>query len=129
MSQFSVMSMEKIDKIATAKGCTVVVAKDTELQFDLDDDSAQAQFAEFYTVSLFMRYGDKLPRETWTSAGGNTHWVITLPQPLSVVERIAMQAAGGSDWAREFAALCCHWDGSEHPILLFKPIPKDAPNA
>jgi hypothetical protein len=124
MSKFSVMTMKEIEEVAAANNCSVVVAKDTELQFDLDTDEAEAQFADFYTNKLQYRYGDKLPRETWKSKSGNTHWVVTLPEPLSVVERIALQTQGGSDPGREFAALCCHWDGSEHPILLFRPMPQ-----
>jgi hypothetical protein len=124
MSAFGSMSLMTIEKEAASYHCEVIIAADNELQFDLDTVSAEKQFAEFYMKKLFNRYGDKLPRETWMSKNGNTHWVITLPKPLTVVERIALQTQGGSDPGREFAALCCHWDGSPHPILLFKPLPK-----
>lgn len=127
MSEFNVMTLEEITEEATAFGCEVVRAADNELQFDLDDDDSLAQFADFYAVKLFNLYGDKLPRRHWKSKSGNDHWTITLPESKSVPERIAMQLAGGSDPGREWAALCCHWAGSKHPILLYRPVQKSLP--
>lgn len=115
------MTMDEIVEQAMAYSCTVVVAQPNQLQFDLDDEGSLKRFAWFYGRSLFARFGDKLPREHWKSKSGNDHWTITLPEELSVHERIAMQACGGSDLGREWAALQCHNAGSPHPILLFKP--------
>jgi hypothetical protein len=122
MSQFSVMTMADIELVAVGYHCEVVVAKANQLQFDLDSDEAYEKFQNYY-IRLQKRFKE-LSVEEWKSKNGNRHVVVTLPEYSSVPERIAMQAQGGSDNGREFAALCCHWDGSPHPILLFKPLPK-----
>jgi hypothetical protein len=118
------MTLDQIETEADGYGCDVVVAKDNELQFDLDDDLALERFRLFHEQKLFNRYKSLLPKQEWKSKSGNTHVVLTLPESLFVTERIALQSQGGSDPGREFAALCCQWDGSLHPILLFKPRPK-----
>src|ERR1700761_4278042 len=121
MSEFKFETLDIIEKEAASYHCEVVVAKDNELQFDLDNDQAIEKCDKFYK-SLQSRFVKKgfVFREKWRSKNGNSHWVIKLPYgvSLSVPERIALQLAGGSDPGREFAALCCHWDGSPHPILL-----------
>lgn len=124
MSKFATMPLWAIEHEAMTLNCRVVIAEANQLQFDIDDDEGRSKFAHFYIENLFMRFGDKLPREHWTSRSGNDHWVLTLPDAFSVEERIAMQVLGGSDPGREWAALCCHWDGSPHPILLYRPLPK-----
>lgn len=124
MSEFKTMPMWAIEFEAMTLGCSVVVAQANQLQFDLDSYEAVESFWHFYTVRLYARYGDKLPREHWKSRGGNDHWILTLPDSLPTEERIAMQAMGGSDSGREWAAMCCLWDGSPHPVLLYRPLPK-----
>ena len=121
-SIFQPMTMVEIEAEAKNKNCAVVVAKDNQLQFDLDDDFAYGTFQQFYYTKLVPHWPD-LPKFTeWKSRSGNRHIVVELPEPYSVPERIAMQAMGGSDIGREFAALACHWVGSPHPILLYKPV-------
>lgn len=124
MSQFAVMTMDEIKAIAEDHKCEVLVAGANELQFDLDTDAASDTFDAFYELRLKTRYASPmiLDKATWKSKSGNNHVVVTIPEHLSVVERIAMQAMGGSDPGREFAALNCHNAGCEHPILLFKPL-------
>jgi hypothetical protein len=124
VSEFKTMPIWEIEIEAMSRDCKVVIAEPNQLQFDIEDDESRTRFAIFYLDKLFYRYGDKLPRQHWKSRSGNDHWVITLPYALSVEERITMQAIGGSDPGREWAAMCCHWDGSHHPILLYKPNPK-----
>ena len=123
MSEFSFEPIEKIEAEAAAYNCEVVIAKECELQFDLDSQEALERFSNFYNKDLHHLFGDKLPRVNWESKSGNTHVVLTMPHNMSVEERIALQACGGSDPAREFAALCCHWKGSPNPVLLFRPLP------
>lgn len=127
MSDFRVMPLHEIKIEAGLSDCDVIVAADNELQFDLDNEDAFTRFWRFYGNKLYNRYGRTyLPKKSWASKGGNTHIVVTLPGPLPIPERIALQTQGGSDPGREFAALCCYWDGSEHPILLYKPRAKVA---
>jgi hypothetical protein len=122
VSEFTVMTMEAIEAAAAKVLCSVVVAKDNELQFDIDSDPAYECFQHFYHIKLATRFKEGLSVEEWPSKSGKRHVVVTLPQAFSVPERIAMQSQGGSDAGREFAALACHWDGSPHPVLLFRPL-------
>lgn len=128
MSNFKTMPMYAIEIEAMSRNCSVVVAEPNQLQFDIDDEYGEQMFwifrgrmSERYKVNL-MEF-----TEGWRSKSGNRHYVITLPVALAVPDRIAMQTMGGSDRFREFAALCCHWAGSPHPILLYKPLPKLLP--
>ena len=120
-SEFSVMPIDAIQKQAEEKGCEVVIAAPNQLQFDLDTEQARESFKEFFHVKLYKRYGKFLPLATWKSKSGHDHAVVDLPADLPIEQRIALQAMGGSDPGREFAALCCHWDGSATPVLLYKP--------
>lgn len=124
-SNFPVMTMEQIESQAASVGCEVLVSKGNELQFDLDSAEAAERFDAYFRNKLSMRWSNLPPFEMWNSRSGNKHAVVTLPQDLTIPERIALQAAGGSDAGREFASLTCYWDGSPHPILLFKPIAKE----
>lgn len=134
MSEFKFETLPTIQKEAESYNCDVVIAKDNELQFDLDDERSSIQFNKWFGATLTNRFKSKglIFSQSWQSKNGNRHVTAILPHGvnLTVPERIALQLAGGSDPKREFAALCCHWDGSPHPILLFKPKQKEvAPTA
>ena len=126
-SIFKPMTMEEIKAEADSLNCEVVVAAQTQLQFDLDDDQAYGIFQQFFYTKLephwpeFPAWKGNHPFVEWRSKSGNRHVVVEMPEPLPVQERIALQAMGGSDPGREFAALNCFWAGSVHPILLYKP--------
>lgn len=121
MSEFSVMTMDQIEAVAAKHSCSVVVAKDNELQFDLDELGDKRKLTDFVNDHLSQKY-EVISTEFWDSKSGNRHAVVTLKSELPTCERIALQAMGGSDPIREFAALQCHKAGSPHPILLFKPL-------
>ena len=124
MSRFKVMTMAEIELEAVGLNCSVVVAQPNQLQFDLDTPEAFETWQFVYGVKFCNRFKTSLPFEEWASKSGHRHIVVTWPTDLTVPERIALQVMGGSDVGREFAALCCHWDGSPHPILLYRPLPK-----
>lgn len=127
MSEFKFETLETIEKEAAGYNCEVIIAKDNELQFDLDTDTAYEHWVKWFNTTLSNRFRKQgyIAHFATRSKNGNRHIYVTLPYGvhLSVPERIALQLAGGSDPGREFAALCCHWDGSPNPILLFKPLP------
>lgn len=124
-SIFKPMSLRDIEADAASKGCTVRVAKENELMFDLDCDADYQRFQQFFHTKLTTAYPTALFEE-WASKSGNRHVVVTLCSALPMSERIALQAMGGSDMGREFAALQCLKAGSPHPILLFVPTPPAA---
>lgn len=123
MSDFKVMTMEQIEAVAAKHMCSVVVAKPNELQFDLDELCDKRKLLDFVESRISQSY-KVLRTEFWDSKSGNRHAVVTIESELPVCERIALQAMGGSDPIREFAAMQCHKNGSPHPVLLFKPISK-----
>lgn len=63
--------------------------------------------------------GDRCAYRVMQSKGGNTHVIITLLKPLPVVERVAWQAAFGSDPVREACHLKSLSWGELNPILLY----------
>ena len=63
------------------------------------------------------------------SKGGNTHCLVHLPNTMSIVERIAWQAAFGSDPKREALCLLSVSRGELNPILLFMRKPQPGPRA
>ena len=123
MSEFVPMNLKDITAIAAKKGCEVVISMDDELQFDLDTAESQLRFATFLGW-IESHYPQKYTVSGWTSSGGNQHRVVK-GQPFAVMSieaKIALQAMGGSDGRREYAALHCYWAGSPHPVLLFRPL-------
>ena len=120
-SGFQPMELSEIEAIATSHGCEVVIASPSQLQFDLDSPETLQDFEWFYACKLIKAW-PSATREEWKSKSGNTHIVVTLPEELDFPERIALQAMGGSDPGREFAAWNCWKAGSAHPVLLFKPL-------
>jgi hypothetical protein len=109
----------------------VVVADDMVLMLDYDDwacgnalrDSLPEQF--YVTLSIFGEtFGHDNYYERSVSKGGNTHVVLHLSNPMDVIERIAWQAAFGSDPKREALHLLSVSRGELNPILLFMRKPE-----
>lgn len=105
----------------------VVLADDKTFMLDYDDKPYDGILPEqFYTILhiLYQAVGSNNYFETFASKGGNTHVVIHLEAPMPIVERIAWQAAFGSDPKREALHLLSVSRGELNPILLFgkKPI-------
>ncbi len=123
MSEFSYMERWEIELEAMSLQCEVVVAEPHELQFDIDDSHASERFWAWHRRASF-RYEYDLPVTEWRSRSGNIHRVVCVPPVGTIEERVALQAMGGSDPGREWAALQCHHAGSPHPILLYRPLPK-----
>jgi len=100
----------------------VVVADDNTLMLDYDnrpyDGSLPDQF--YVVLGIFDEVvgGDNYFEHS-ASKGGNTHCVIHTSTPLPIVERIAWQAAFGSDPKREALHLLSVSRGELNPILLF----------
>lgn len=99
-------------------GLKVMVADELTLQLDLDTPEACNQFGA-YRGRLKAHFGAVDIRET-VSRNGHCHAYVTLPQPMSIPERIALQACLGSDPTREFLSLKRWLDKDENPILLFE---------
>jgi hypothetical protein len=105
----------------------VVVADDKTLMLDYDDwaygDTLPEQF--YVTLGIFGNvFGHDNYYESSASKGGNTHVVVHMKFALPIVERIAWQAAFGSDPKREALHLLSVSRGELNPILLFMRKPE-----
>ena len=110
----------------------VIVADDKMLMLDYDGrpyEPYEGSLPEQFYVALGIfdsAVGSNNYSETTPSKGGNTHCVIHTEKPMPIVERIAWQAAFGSDPKREALHLLSVSRGELNPILLFmrKPVPQ-----
>ena len=104
----------------------VVLPTDKMLMLDYDDMPAGS--APFLPEQFFRALGilEQIPGQgsktyyrASVSKGGNTHVIVHLTQSMPIVERIAWQAAFGSDPKREALHLLSVSRGELNPILLF----------
>jgi len=83
---------------ALLRGCVIVHPRPNQLFLDIDDEDHRAVFDE-----LFPRMAEVWPgvsyeiRESPSGAPGHYHIVVTMPRDFTELERIALQAALGSD--------------------------------
>ena len=106
----------------------VVVADDKTLMLDYDQQSYDGMLPEQLYVTLGI-FGDVFGYDNYyyessASKGGNTHVVVHMKFALPIVERIAWQAAFGSDLKREALHLLSVSLGELNPILLFMRKPE-----
>lgn len=108
---------------ATQRGFEVVRSSPTTLLVDLDTIAARKQFDRVLSVlvRLYPVTGDPVFTE---SKSGNSHAVLTLDVELPLAERVALQAALGSDGVKEILALARADAGCTEPCLLFRPKQK-----
>lgn len=112
----------------------VVVATDKMLMLDYDQRLWGSGLPEQFYVTLGIfdsaqravnpSVGSNNYFTSSASKGGNTHAVLHMENPMPIVERIAWQAAFGSDPKREALHLLSVSRGELNPILLFmsKPV-------
>ena len=108
-------------KRAKKRGMRVVVPSARQLQIDLDSHEALITYAG--QINLLRRRSDitKGWRKTIrpSETRGHFHITITMPKPLSVKHRIALQALLGSDLKREAMNWIRAYKRQRLPILLF----------
>lgn len=104
----------------------VVLAEENMLMLDYDGmptGSAPILPEQFFqTLGILEQVpgqGNKTYYTISVSKGGNTHVIVYLTNPLPIAERIAWQAAFGSDPKREALHLLSVSLGELNPILLF----------
>jgi hypothetical protein len=107
---------------ALKEGMEVRVADDKMLQLDLDTDEAFDQYTRY--ADRLIAHFSSTTVEITASRNGNRHVYIGLEFPMSVPERIALQACLGSDPTREFLSLKRWLNKDPNPILLFEVKPK-----
>ena len=96
----------------------VDVAEENELQLDLDTPEQEDQYRRMLPHVEDV-YDIEEVIET-PSKSGHTHVRLFTAYPLSVEERISLQAILGSDPKKELCSLRRWLSGDELPILLFE---------
>ena len=113
----------------------VEIATDRTIQLDFDIPFEQMLPKQFFdALEIFARmldvdqYGNPLPKGTapktaiWRhlkSRSGRSHVIIDLSWDMPQAERIAWQAAMGSDFKREALSLAYAAMGQQSPVLLY----------
>lgn len=107
---------------AMKNGCEVVGGSEHCLLLDFDSLEGKIQY-ERMRHKVKELWGIER-EETWMSMSKNPehqHMRVTLTKPLSAAERVALQAALGSDPMREMFAVRRLNLGVVEPSLLFRP--------
>jgi len=109
----------------------VDVATSRTIQIDLDIPFDLNMTTQFYeTLDIFRRMlvnGKAASYRHLRSKGGRTHIVIALSWDMPQSERIAWQAAFGSDFKREALSLAYAALGQKSPVLLYSSKEEVAP--
>lgn len=110
---------------AEARGCRVIEGGEKKLLLDFDDDQSVERYMKMR--SKLNELYPILSEGWWRSSSGapHAHAVIHFtPEaaPLSADQRVALQAALGSDGFREMFAVRRLTLGVEEPSLLFQPM-------
>lgn len=96
----------------------VVVAKDNELQIDLDSPVLPDNFKRL--IGILEEQVGQVEYKVTISKSGNRHVIVTMANPLGIFERVAWQAIFGSDPVREAAHLSSIMREELNPILLYE---------
>jgi hypothetical protein len=119
MSNFIGPSSERAFKEAEAEGLEVVLPDDHTLQLDIDNDEDYDIYHENYPIlEKYFKVLDT--KEAPSRSGKGKHITILLHEELGVYERIALQAALGSDRKREILNMVQARSGDPHPILFLE---------
>jgi hypothetical protein len=105
----------------------VVVAHDRLLMLDYDNRASTRRRIDFDVPSQFYdvlgilnaTLGEEARYEVSRSKGGNIHVLVRLNRDMPILERVAWQAAFGSDPKREALHLLSISRDELNPILLF----------
>ena len=110
------------DKAEAAKWARVYVGDPQTLLLDLDGPAAMAQYIRVLPV-VSKTFGVS-EQQRWESKNGNTHILLHAAYPMTVMERLILQASLGSDGVREALGLWRFENGVAEPSMLFKPRKK-----
>ena len=105
---------------AKDNGLDVVFPKPSELQVDIDSDAAYERYCG--VLDRLLHHLPFVTESITPSRSGypKRHIVLTLREPVTDVQRIALQAILGSDPVRELLSLKRIENGDPHPTLFFE---------
>lgn len=118
-------SLERGDALEDAvreAGCRIVIPKPNELQLDIDTEEQFATFLRVYPALQRNEFPEASFIVTESASGfPHRHIVVTLPCEVDMWQRIALQAALGSDPMRELLSALRLFRGDAIPTLLIEP--------
>ena len=114
-------NIDAVQRWAAENNLDVVFPKPDELFLDIDNYSSSVVYEENKDI-VEQSHGILGVVVTESRSGhGKKHYVVKLKRPITVVERIALQAILGSDRRREANSLRRHViDGETSPTLFFE---------
>lgn len=120
--QLSRATREAAIAAATARGCIVIEPNECELFIDIDDEaSATHCIAGINRIKARIKDIDYRMSPSPSGSPGRFHIVVTVPgRVFTPIERVAWQAALGSDRMRELNSLCDILDGDPLPTIFFE---------
>ena len=86
---------------ARNNGLRIVLPTAFELQVDIDNNEAFAQFQRAYDLAATLGMVSECSVRPSKSSGERRHVTVKVPLKITPLERIALQAIFGSDWRRE----------------------------
>jgi hypothetical protein len=101
-----------------AEGLIISLPEPNELQIDIDNQAHRDAFNRSFEILSREIGGEITVTETVSKSGTGAHIRITLPFALDVWQRIAWQAALGSDPVREVLSCLRAMRKDAHPTLM-----------
>lgn len=107
---------------ADERGQVVVSPKDSDLLIDIDTDADRRHCYHMLAIMKKIGYPTVVLRDepSKTGAGHRHMYVRVVGRTLTAHERIALQAACGSDRKRELLSVLRTWCSERAPTLLFE---------
>lgn len=121
-------SIEKMVADAFEKMARILVPAPNEIFLDIDNQEderhARRTLADEAYLTAFKSVGREIQNVEWepSPSGKANHWhvAVVFNEPLTPPERIALQAALGSDRVHELLSILAHFGGNPIPTVLFK---------
>jgi len=103
--EYMVRTEANLRSLAEANGLALRLPKMNELFIDLDSKGAQEQFLERYAKFVEIFHVTDFTTTSSKSGYPHLHVIIAIDRDLTDMERVALQAALGSDPKREMLAV------------------------
>ena len=114
-------SLDKSRAEAVGAGMTVIESASDLLLIDCDSWQDKLRATAMLDELGRLFGGFEVTERYKSKSGKGWHLVIRIGMDLTPIERIALQAALGSDGFREMLAVACIRNGVDEPSVLFKP--------
>lgn len=114
-----ILEREKYFNQVESEGKVIKIPERHQLQIDIDSEEQASIFKT--NINIIRRYYDFTITEVRNSPSGGLHIYIDTPFDMDAAERIAWQAALGSDPIRELLSLVRMSNNIMYPTLLVEP--------